>query len=43
MLTVHDGGTAMAYAAGFWELYDAVGEETICAFEVYLPVVVAGW
>jgi hypothetical protein len=33
---VHDGGTAMAYAAGFWELYDALGEETLC--EVDFPV-----
>jgi phosphatidylserine/phosphatidylglycerophosphate/cardiolipin synthase-like enzyme len=39
-LIVHDGGTAMAYAAGFWELYDALGEETLCEVEfgVYLPV-----
>ena len=31
----------MAYAAGFWELYDALGEETLCEvdFEVYLPVI----
>jgi len=40
-LIVHDGGTAMAYAAAFWELYDALGEETLCGvdFAVYLPVV----
>jgi hypothetical protein len=35
---------AMAYAAGFWELYDALGEETLCEgeFDVNLPVVIVG-
>ena len=34
---VHNGETSMAYAAGFWELYDALGEETPCEvdFAVY--------
>ena len=43
-LVIDAGGTVMAYAAGFWELYDALGEETLCEvdFEVYLPVVVGG-
>ena len=41
-LIVHNGEMAMAYAAGFWELYDALGEETVCEIEVYLPVVGAG-
>ena len=43
-LIVHDGETAMAYAAAFWKLYDALGEETLCelGFEAYLPVVIGG-
>ena len=41
-LIVHDGGTAMGYAAGFWELYEALGEETVCEVEVYMPIAVGG-
>ena len=42
-LIVHDGEMTMAYAAGFWELYDVLGEETLCqsGYFAYLPVVVS--